>query len=146
MQNQTWVCYTDSLQGGMLSIQLRRSQPVSTTDDRQCKCPPLPAGCLVEIFKHMDCYRSLARCSVVCKEWKSAANDAGLHSRLCLRPDSRPHSRQRSTRSAEAAAVLAKLSQQNLCEFEIGTAHNRCEPDRLAMPNVPAHAIFCLQS
>lgn len=132
MQNQTWVCYTDSAQRGMLSIQLRRTPPVHAIDDQRCQCRPLPTGCLVEIFKHLDCYRSLTRCSMVCKEWQSAAADSRLHSRLCLRPDSRPHSRQRSTRSAEAAAVLSKLAQQQLVSLEIGTAHNRYVPIRVS--------------
>lgn len=126
MLNQTWVCYTDNVPGRMMSIQLRRTEPMLV--DSSQRCPPLPAGCLVEIFKYLDCYRSLVRCSSVCKEWQSAAADAGLISRVCLKPDSRPHSRQRLTRSAEAAAVLARLSQQNVRDLEIGTCHTRCVP------------------
>ena len=142
MRNQTFVCHADSVQGGMLSIQLRQAEPQRRRDDKRCRCPALPTGCLVEIFRHLDCYRSMAKCRAVCKDWRSAAADSGLHTRLCLRPDSRPHSRQRSTRSSEASAVLRQLSQLQLIDLELGTAPNRCASTRVVTSNVGLTAVL----
>eukprot|EP00892_Ulva_mutabilis_P001800 jgi/Ulvmu1/11620/UM008_0022.1 len=132
MRNQVFVCHTDSVQGGMLSIQLKRSQPANVNDDQRCRCPALPTGCLVEIFRHLDCHRSLMRCTAVCKDWRRAAADATLHTRLRLRPDSRPHSRQRSMRSAEASAILQRLSKVELVDLELGTGPSRDSYDHIS--------------
>jgi hypothetical protein len=88
--------------------------------------PELPPDVLYEVFKRLECLRSLTRCRAVCSRWHIAASDERLLANVALASVGDSQHWKSDFKAKEASMVLSILGRGTARSVCLGTQAHWC--------------------